>query len=61
MRLPLLKPSALDDEQKAVYDSIGSVTDLAFTNFQFMKKGGELIGPFNAMLHSQSSALPPGR
>jgi 4-carboxymuconolactone decarboxylase len=51
MRLPPLKPSELDAEQKAVYDSIREVTDVAFTNFKFMKEDGELIGPFNAMLH----------
>lgn len=51
MRLPLLKPSELNQEQKAVYDSIREVTDKAFKNFMFMKEDGELIGPFNAMLH----------
>jgi 4-carboxymuconolactone decarboxylase len=51
VRLPLLKPTDLDQERKAVYDSIREVTDVAFTNFQFMKDDGELIGPFNAMLH----------
>lgn len=51
MRLPLLKPSDLDARQRALYDSIREVTDVAFTNFQFMKRDGELIGPFNAMLH----------
>jgi hypothetical protein len=50
MRLPLLKPSELDEEQKTVYDSIREVTDVAFKNFKFMKDDGELIGPFNAML-----------
>jgi len=51
MRLPLLKPSELDEEQKAVYDSIREFTDVAFENFKFMKDDGEVIGPFNAMLH----------
>lgn len=51
MRLPLLKPEELNAQQKAVYDSIREVTDAAFTNFQFMKKDGELVGPFNPMLH----------
>jgi 4-carboxymuconolactone decarboxylase len=51
MRLPLLTPSELDEEQKALYTSIREVTDVAFTNFKFMKDDGELIGPFNAMLH----------
>jgi len=44
MRLPLLKPSDLDQEQKALYDGIREVTDAAFTNFKFMKDNGELIG-----------------
>jgi 4-carboxymuconolactone decarboxylase len=51
MRLPLLKPSELDAEQRAIYDSIREVTDVAFTNFKYVKADGELIGPFNAMLH----------
>ena len=51
MRLPLLRPSDMNDQQTALYESIRSVADAAFANFQFMKKGGELIGPFNAMLH----------
>jgi hypothetical protein len=61
MRLPLLKPSDLDQEQKAVYDGIHEVTDAAFTNFKFMKDNGELIGPFNACCTFPSSALRPGR
>jgi 4-carboxymuconolactone decarboxylase len=51
MRIPFLKPSELDAEQKVVYDSIREVTDSAFKNFKFMKEDGELIGPFNAMLN----------
>jgi len=51
MRLPLLKPTELSQQQKVIYESIREVTDRAFTNFMFMKKDGELIGPFNAMLH----------
>jgi hypothetical protein len=35
-RLPLLKPAELDEEQKAVYDSIRDVTDVAFKNFKLM-------------------------
>jgi hypothetical protein len=50
MRLPLLKPSDLDAEQTALYQSIRSVTDVAFKSFKFTKDKGELIGPFNAML-----------
>lgn len=50
MRIPLLKPNELDEAQKKIYDSIREVTDAAF-NFQFMKKDGELIGPFNPILN----------
>jgi alkylhydroperoxidase family enzyme len=50
MRIPLLKPSELNVAQKAVYDSIREVADVAFTNFKFMKADGALIGPFNAMV-----------
>jgi 4-carboxymuconolactone decarboxylase len=51
MRLSLLKPAELDPQQKAVYNSIREVTDAVFSDFKFMKENGELIGPFNAMLH----------
>ncbi len=50
MRLPLLNPSELDEDQKAVYSSVREVADEAF-RFSFMLEGGQLIGPWNAMLH----------
>jgi len=34
------------------------ITDVAFTNFKFMKDEGELIGPFNAMLHFPKFGAP---
>jgi len=61
MRLPLLKPSELDEEQKAVYDSIREVTDVAFKNFKFIKDDGELIVPSTLCCTSRSSALRRGR
>ncbi len=40
MRIPLLKPSELTQEQKAVYESIQDVAGVSFKNFKFMKEGG---------------------
>lgn len=50
MRLPLLNPSELDGDQTAVYRSVREVADNAF-HFRFKLEGGQLIGPWNAMLH----------
>ena len=50
MRLLLLKPSELDEDQKAVYRSVREVAGDAF-RFRLMLEGGQLIGSWNAMLH----------
>ena len=50
MRLPLLNPSELDEDQEAIYRSVREVADEAF-HFKFTADGGQLIGPWNAMLH----------
>jgi len=51
MRLPLLPPSTLSSEQKALYDDILSVANESFGSFVTMRRDGALVGPFNAMLH----------
>jgi hypothetical protein len=61
MRLPLLKPSELDEEQKALYDSIREVTDVAFANFKFMKRMASLSVPSTPCCTSRSSARQRGR
>jgi 4-carboxymuconolactone decarboxylase len=51
MRLPLLPPSSLSDDQRAPYDDIMGVVNESFGSFVAMRQDGALIGPFNSMLH----------
>ncbi|HUC21592.1 MAG TPA: carboxymuconolactone decarboxylase family protein [Streptosporangiaceae bacterium] len=51
MRLPLLPPSSLNDEQKVLYDDMMRVVDGHFGDLVVSRKDGALIGPFNAWLH----------
>ena len=51
MRLPLLPPFVLDDEQKALYDDIVNVVADNFGDLVVQRDDGALIGPFNAWLH----------
>jgi 4-carboxymuconolactone decarboxylase len=51
MRLSLLPPSVLDDEQKALYDDIVNVVADNFGDLVVQRDDGALIGPFNAWLH----------
>lgn len=51
LRLPLLPPSRLSSEQKALYDDIMSVVNKNFGSFVSMRRDGALIGLFNAMPH----------
>ena len=51
MRLPLLLPSSLSAEQKALYDDIMGVVNDSFGSFVASRQDGALIGPFNSMLH----------
>jgi 4-carboxymuconolactone decarboxylase len=51
MRLPLLPPSSLSGEQKALYEDIMGVVKESFGSFIAAREDGALIGPFNAMLH----------
>src|SRR5215469_13714494 len=51
MRLPLLSPSNLSPEQKALYDDIMEIVDENFGSFVVKREDGALLGPFNPMLH----------
>jgi 4-carboxymuconolactone decarboxylase len=57
-RLPLLPPSALNAEQKKLYESILSVITPRFQGFPTQRDDGALIGPFNAMLHFPMFGAP---
>jgi alkylhydroperoxidase family enzyme len=57
-RLPLLPPSALNAEQKKLYESILNVITPRFQGFPTQRGDGALIGPFNAMLHFPMFGAP---
>lgn len=60
MRLVPIPPPQLDDAQRQLFDSIVSFTKAQHAKFSFENHEGALIGPFNPMLHSPSSARQPG-
>ena len=51
MRLPLLPPSELNAEQKALYDDMKKGINAKFNAFETMREDGALMGPWNAWLH----------
>ncbi|MDL4777177.1 carboxymuconolactone decarboxylase family protein [Actinomadura xylanilytica] len=58
-RLPLLRPSALGEEQHEVYEAVtGGPRASRVPPFQMMDGAGRLHGPFNAMLYSPAVGLP---
>ena len=50
MRLPLLPPSDLDVEKRALYDDMRKGIEANFKGFIAINKQGELIGPWNPWL-----------
>ncbi|QXJ20010.1 carboxymuconolactone decarboxylase family protein [Actinomadura graeca] len=70
IRLPLLFPGSLGDEQRAVYEAVtgGPRADAARASgpddapphppFRSVDDAGRLLGPFNAMLYSPAVGLP---
>ncbi|SJZ82587.1 hypothetical protein SAMN02745126_02447 [Enhydrobacter aerosaccus] len=51
MRLPLIPPSELSSEQRALYDDMRKGMASNFNAFRNMADDGSLIGPWNAWLH----------
>lgn len=52
MRLPLLPPDQLSDDQKPLYDDMRAGIEAKFNDFQAMRDDGALMGPWNPWLHS---------
>ncbi len=50
MRLPLLPPTGLTDQQKPLYDDMRKGIETNFKGFTAINKSGELIGPWNPWL-----------
>ena len=51
MRLPLLSPSELTSEQKALYDDMRKGIASNFNAFKVEREDGALMGPWNPWLH----------
>ena len=51
MRLPLIAPSDLTDEQKPLYDSMRKGIASNFNAFKVEREDGALMGPWNPWLH----------
>ncbi len=51
MRLPLVPPEQLTDEQQPLYDRNRRQMDASFTSFTTVDSGGALLGPWGVFLH----------
>lgn len=58
MRLPLLPPTSLSSDQADLYDDMVGVIEKNFGDLVARRKGGALIGPFNAWLHFPQFGKP---
>lgn len=52
MRLPLIPPAQLTDEQKPLYDAMRQGIASNFNAFKVIDDSGALMGPWNPWLHS---------
>ena len=51
MRLPLIAPADLSDEQRPLYDNMRKGIAGSFNAFVTEREDGALMGPWNAWLH----------
>jgi 4-carboxymuconolactone decarboxylase len=51
MRLSLIPPAALTDEQKPLYDEMKAGVAAKYSNFTTIRKDGAILGPWSAWLH----------
>ena len=51
VRLEPIRPDALNEEQKALFDQINELTQSQKMGFTMAREDGALLGPFNAFLH----------
>jgi alkylhydroperoxidase family enzyme len=52
MRLPLIPPADLSEEQRPLYDDMREEIAKDFVGFKALDESGALIGPFNAWVHA---------
>ncbi|GLZ06735.1 carboxymuconolactone decarboxylase [Actinomadura sp. NBRC 104412] len=59
VRLPLLRPGLLSEEQREVYEAVtGGPRRDGTSPIRYMDDEGRLLGPFNAMLYSPAVGMP---
>jgi 4-carboxymuconolactone decarboxylase len=59
VRLPLIHPELLGEEQREVYDAVtGGPRRDRYMPVQYQDDEGRLLGPFNAMLYSPAVGMP---
>jgi len=59
VRLPLLRPGLLSEEQREVYEAVtGGPRRDGPSPIRYMDDEGRLLGPFNAMLYSPAVGMP---
>ena len=58
MRLPLISPSDLTSEQRAVYDDMRAGIEQNFQGFSSIAENGALMGPWNPWLHEPQFGKP---
>jgi 4-carboxymuconolactone decarboxylase len=51
MRLSLIPPAELTNEQKPLYDEMKAGVAAKYSNFTTMRKDGAILGPWSAWLH----------
>ena len=51
MRLSLLPPAALTDEQRPLYDEMKAGVAAKYSSFTTMREDGAILGPWSAWLH----------
>ena len=51
MRLPVIPPNELSDEQRPLYEDMKAGIEAHFTGFLSTREDGALIGPWNPTLH----------
>ncbi|WP_426426116.1 carboxymuconolactone decarboxylase family protein [Bradyrhizobium genosp. A] len=58
MRLPVLSPTALRDEQKLLYEDMRKGIKSHFGGFESVRSDGALLGPWNPWLHEPKFGKP---
>jgi 4-carboxymuconolactone decarboxylase len=51
MRLSLIPPAELTNQQKPLYDEMKRGVAAKYSNFTTMRKDGAILGPWSAWLH----------